>query len=86
MDFEKGAGHVTIDSDDDIVVVNRKQRRAARSLSGMHALVVELASRTGPITRAHLIRLADELLAHYGDADSALDALRNGSVKPEKLC
>jgi hypothetical protein len=76
---------MSIDSDDDIVTVTRKQRRAARSLTGMHALIVELASRTGPVRRAHLMRLTGELLDHYGDADSAADALRAGSVRLEKL-
>jgi hypothetical protein len=76
---------MNIDSDDDIVMFNRKLRRAAKSLTGMHALLAELVNRTGPVTRAHMTRLADELLYRYGDADSAVDALRNGGAKLGKM-
>jgi hypothetical protein len=53
------------ESDDDIIAFNRTVRKSAKSLLGMQALVVELVSRTEPITREHLTNLASELLDCY---------------------
>jgi hypothetical protein len=74
-----------MDRDDDIITFNRKARKVARSLGGIQALLAELASRTGPITRAHLTSLANELLERYRDPDIAAQALRDGKVSLEKL-
>jgi len=68
-----------------IVNITRKGRRAARRLGGIHALIVELAIRTGPVTSEHLQSLGEQLLERYGDADAAVEALRNGEVALEKL-
>jgi hypothetical protein len=73
------------ESDDDIISFNRTVRKSAKSLLGMQALVVELVSRTGPITREHLTNLASELLDCYKDPDIAVEALRDGRVVLEKL-
>ena len=68
-----------------IVHITRKGRRAAKRLGGVHALIVELAIRTGIVTTEHLQSLAEQLLERYGDADKAAEALRKGEVILNKL-
>jgi hypothetical protein len=70
-----------------IAKITRKGRAALRNdgCQGMHLLIVELASRAGPIEPCHLTDLATELLDHFGSPESAVAALRAGLVNLERL-
>jgi hypothetical protein len=67
--------------------ITSKGRAALRDDRCQNAqlLIVELASRMGPVEQDHLVDLATELLDHYGTPENAVTALRTGEVKLQKI-
>lgn len=77
--------------------LNRKARRRLKQLrengdthdhqlSEGGVLILELADRIGGHgTLANLEALAADILDHYGNAESAINALRSGQVNLEKV-